>query len=412
MIIKNKFISSFNPVILILITLLVLIYRRPDSFFKPHFWAEEGMFFYAEAYQEGWKSIFNTCAGYFHLYPRLIANITVQANLPLHLTPVVFTLSCLLINFLLIFYVWKRLPFSETQRFFIAITLVMIPLQAEVFMNLTNIQWSMVFFPLIIFSGNQLSEKKSYFILDIIILILSAFTGPNYVVLLPLFLILFINSSKQFKQKKTDTIILLFIVIAGCIGIYFLKLHGSVNRTVGSFDIFNKGFIHFLFVQFYYLFIGKLAFRIPFAIMIVGILMVLIFYFLIIKCLLNKKENKFEWVILLTNMLFIGTTLIAYRSEPELLSPYYRGVRNFYIPSVTFVWLVIRYLDGIKISNLLLSSLFALFTIETILFVGRFYVNAPDLKVYEQQLKTNTIVEVPILPDGWKMKLNKKNAYE
>jgi hypothetical protein len=399
-------------ILTLVITIVSLFYRRPDTFFNPHFWAEEGLVFYAEAYQDGWKSLFNTCAGYFHVYPRLIVNIAIQTNLPLHFAPFLFSASCLLINFLLILYVWKRLPFSEMQRFFIAITLVMIPLQAEVFMNLTNIQWCIVFFPLIIFSNLKQGDKIFITILDIILIFFSAFTGPNFVVLLPLFLLLLLLNRKELIRNKLFSILIISGMIAGCIGIYFLKLHGSVSRTEGSFDLSNKGFIQYLFVQFYYLIIGKFAFRIPLMLMIAGLLLVLTFYFTLIKWLLKNKERKFEWIILASNILFIATTLVAYRSDPELLSPYYRGVRNFYIPSVTIVWLLIRYMEFNKKSNIIVSLLFIFFTLETIVFVGRFKIDAPDLKVYEQQLITNQHVEVPILPEGWKMKLIKKEIHE
>jgi hypothetical protein len=289
---------------------------------------------------------------------------------------------------------------------------VLVPIQAEVFMNLTNIQWCMVFFPIIIFSNQDYSNKISILILDIILIIFSAFTGPNFVVLLPLIILLLIYPRKVFSQKKIVSFILIFSIIAGIIGIYFLKIHGSVSRTDGSFHIYNKGFIQYLFMQFYYIIIGKFSTRIPFVIMLIGLIIILLFYILLIKWLIKNKNRKFEWVLLTANLLFIGTTLIAYRSEPELLSPFYRGVRNFYIPSVTLVWLFIRYMEDKKYSNPIVSSLLVLFVLETILFVGRFKINAPDLKAYEQQLKMNQTVEVPILPEGWKMKLIKKNAYE
>jgi hypothetical protein len=288
----------------------------------------------------------------------------------------------------------------------------MIPLQAEVFMNLTNIQWCMVFFPLIIFSNLKQADKIFITILDIILILFSAFTGPNFVVLLPLFLLLLLLNRKELIRNKLFSILIISGMIAGCIGIYFLKLHGSVSRTEGSFDLSNKGFIQYLFVQFYYLIIGKFAFRIPLMLMIAGLLLVLTFYFTLIKWLLKNKERKFEWILLAANILFIATTLVAYRSEPELLSPYYRGVRNFYIPSVTIVWLLIRYMEFNKKSNIIVSLLFIFFTLETIVFVGRFKIDAPDLKVYEQQLITNQHVEVPILPEGWKMKLIKKETHE
>jgi hypothetical protein len=393
-----------------IIALLSMFYRRPDPFYNAHFWAEEGLVFYSEAFNQGWSSMFNTCVGYFHLYPRLIANMCVQFGVPLHITPFVYTFSCLVILFLLLIYIWKRLPFSELQRFFIAITIVMIPLQAEVFMNLTNIQWLMVFFPLIIFSQNKFSNTPAIIALDSIILVFSAFTGPNFVVLLPFFIALLFVKIKQKPLQMVSLIALILAVCTGIIGLYYLKLHGSVSRTEGVFVLGNKGFVQYLFVQFYYIVIGKFAYKIALILMLLGLLLVLIFYAGLIKWLWKSKNRSFEWIVLACNLLFIGTTLVAYRTEPELLSPYYRGVRNFYIPTVTFVWLFIRYVEDWKFSKLIVSGLMILFTIETIVFVGRFRViNAPDLSIYSGKLKEQEEVQVPIFPEGWVMKLEKEN---
>jgi hypothetical protein len=392
------------------IMLVSMFYRRPDPFYNAHFWAEEGLVFYSEAFNQGWSSMFNTCVGYFHLYPRLIANASVQFGVPLHITPFLYTFSCLVIHFLLLIYIWKRLPFSELQRFFIAITIVMIPLQAEVFMNLTNIQWLMVFFPLIIFSQNKFSNTPAIITLDSIILVFSAFTGPNFVVLLPLFIVFLFVKIKQKPLQMASLIALILAVCAGIIGLYYLKLHGSVSRTEGVFVLGNKGFVQYLFVQFYYIVIGKFAYKIPLILMLLGLVLVLIFYAVLIKWLWKSKNRSFEWIVIACNLLFIGTTLVAYRTEPELLSPYYRGVRNFYIPTVTFVWLFIRYVEDWKFSKLIVSGLMILFTIETIVFVGRFRViNAPDLSIYSGKLKEQEEVQVPIFPEGWVMKLEKEN---
>ncbi|MEO5572479.1 MAG: hypothetical protein ABIT08_07190, partial [Bacteroidia bacterium] len=66
----NIRISFFSSLFL---SLSAVYFRRPDAFTNPQFWAEEGKYFFADAYHSGFSSLFNTCNGYFQLFPRLVA---------------------------------------------------------------------------------------------------------------------------------------------------------------------------------------------------------------------------------------------------------------------------------------------------------------------------------------------------
>lgn len=162
---KNKLmILSF------IISLIVVFYRRPDAFYNPQFWDEERTVFFFETYKDGFNSLFNTCAGYYHLYPRLVASICNISNVSLSIIPFIYCYSWLFILALLIWFVWKRLPLDEISRFFVSIAIVLIPLQSEVFMNQTNVQWIMALFPLIIFASTDLEKNKKWFYFDVVIL--------------------------------------------------------------------------------------------------------------------------------------------------------------------------------------------------------------------------------------------------
>lgn len=121
----SAFISRNGLLLLsFLIALVVMFYRRPDAFYASQFWAEEGSVFYSEAYHEGLRSIFNPCVGYFHLFPRLVACLAAGAHFPLQAVPFLFCYAWLFMLLTLLFYTWKRLDFSQAQRFFISITVL------------------------------------------------------------------------------------------------------------------------------------------------------------------------------------------------------------------------------------------------------------------------------------------------
>lgn len=396
-----------------IITVIVIFYRRPDSFLNPQFWGEEGTIFFSEAYHYGFKSLFNTCAGYFHLFPRLIACISISIHLPLEIIPIVFCYSWLAILFIIIYFIWKRLPLNDIQKFFISISLVLIPLQSEVIMNLTNIQWIMSLFPLIIFSSNNLDRNKKWFYLDFFVLILAGLTGPNFTVLLPLFLVLLVLQKDNFKVDKKRLLLYIVAIFFGLVGVFSLIHHGSVNRVDGEFILFNSGFVQYLFVQYAFLFIGKFAFKLAFILMLVGVITVAGFMIYVFKKSLRFKENNFIFITLIAGLLFIVTTLIAYRNEPSMLSPYYRGVRNFYIPAITFVWLLIVSISKFKFGTIALVFLNFLFLIELILFVGRFRFDDFELKKYSNKIEISDTLSIPVNPAGWyihidnRIKLNK-----
>lgn len=391
------------------IVVIVLFYRRPDAFYHAQFWAEEGTVFFKEAYEQGFSSLFNTCAGYYHLLPRFLACTSALLHLPLELVPFLFCYVWLAVLFLIVWYVWQRLPFNSLQKLFLSIVIVLIPLQSEVFMNQTNMQWVMVLFPVIIFSSPNEDQNNRWFYLDIVVLILAGLTGPNFTVLLPLFLFL-LFSTKTNNRKK---LLYVLAIIIGAIGLLALLNHGSVSRADGHFTLLNKGFVQYAFVQYAFLFIGKLAFKIPFLVMSLGVVSIIGLYVYALKqSLINYKQNKFLFICLITSLLFLGTTLIAYRNEPSLLSPYYRGVRNFYIPALLFVWALMQFLFTHKHAIKLLIALITLFSIELVLFVGTFKFEEFNVKPYSEKLYHSNSIAIPVNPNGWFIELNKPYYYK
>lgn len=396
-----------------LITLVVMFYRRPDAFYAPQFWAEEGTAFYAEAFHEGAGSLFNSCVGYFHLYPRLVSVAASASGVPLSAVPFVFSFAWLLALFALLFWIEKRLDYAPVQRLFISLAVILIPLQSEVFMNMTNVQWVMAFFPFVIFSADPAKRTRGWFIADLGALLISGLTGPNFSVLLPLFILLGLLRRKTLLSDKQTAALLLLAIACGIAGLISLAQYGNVNRSAGEYIPGNGGFVQLVFLQYSFLFIGKLATRAPFWLMLAGIVFIAGAFFVYIRKLRERPGDRFGFFLLLAGLLYLVATIIAYRNEPGMLSPYYRGPRNFYIPAVCFTWMIIRWFDGKKYGTALLSGLMLLYAAETFLFVGRQRFEPRDLVKYEKMLEASDTLTVPIDPSPWTMHLakpEKKNS--
>lgn len=390
------------------IAVVSMFYRRPDAFYASQFWGEEGSVFYAEAYHEGFSSLFNTCVGYFHLYPRLIACIAVSLSIPLQYVPFLFCYAWLFMLFCVTGYIWKRLDFTPVQKFFIAITVVMIPLQAEVFMNLTNVQWIMALFPIIILAGKK-EKNRAGLLLDGVLMILAGFTGPNFTILLPALLIVFFIKRKEILRGNMLLLSGIWL-LCGIAGFISLAGYGNVNRVAGEFSLMNKDFVSIVFVQYAFLFIGKVASLVPFILQLIGVIGMTAGALWITKKIRKKPDNTFELLILLAGLIYLAGSLLSYRNNPGILSPYYGAPRNFYIPAVTFVWIVIRLLEGNKYGIRILTALMILFATETVLFVGPMTLKQYNLKEYNSQLRTADTLSIPINPEPWTIEIDNRKV--
>lgn len=219
-----------------------------------------------------------------------------------------------------------------------------------------------------------------------------------------------IHQKKQLTLDKQRIMLYLTAITCGIIGAVSLCKHGSVDRSDGEFMFANKGFVQYLFVQYFFLFIGKIAFKLSIVAMLTGVIGVFVIFFMGFKHWIRNKKNNFIIICLLSGLLFLLTTLVAYRNEPSLLSPYYRGVRNFYIPALNFVWILIELLSSTKHKVVLLSAMMFLFLIELVLFVGQFKYDDFQIKQYSHKIKTDDTLSIPINPAGWHIFIDNRKS--
>lgn len=94
---KPPALHPLRYVALMLACAAVLVARSPNQFFAPKFVLEDGKIFFAQAYDRSPSdTIFATYAGYWHLAPRLIAEVGTW--LPLNAAPLFFAVCALLIS--------------------------------------------------------------------------------------------------------------------------------------------------------------------------------------------------------------------------------------------------------------------------------------------------------------------------
>lgn len=124
-----------------LLAFLIMFSRRPDAVLLPQFYAEDGTFWYADAYNHTWRCLFMAEAGYLHTVPRLVALFALP--FPLAAAPAVMNAFAFFFQILPI-NVFLSSRFSSVAlnvRILGSLLYLAIPNSFEIHANATNIQW-------------------------------------------------------------------------------------------------------------------------------------------------------------------------------------------------------------------------------------------------------------------------------
>lgn len=385
----------------------MLYFRRPDAFTAPQFYAEEGRNFFAEAWNEGWPSCINGLAGYFHLYPRVLANAALALGVPVLYMPHVFNAGALVAYLLVWFYTFARLPCGLIGRFFGVLATGLVPMGNEVWMNQTNVQWVLaLIIPLICFGKPPAGRLAR--VIDGCVLVVCSLTGPFAVVMAPLLILYPWRAQRGSGWALLSRPPVLLALSAG-VTIVELLTFGTVQRTVplplpptGHV----QGVAHVLFDQLWFPFVSIGVRSVPFPVQVVAIAAALMFLVLVWRKA-QGGARPFVQAALGAAVCVIVATIIGYRDMLIVLSPFDSSIRNFYLPVVLMLWAVLCVPIRYRVPHLWsFSLLFAWWIVQTIVFIGptRFV----DLH-WERSaaLIGKEAVVVPIQPPGWAMRLER-----
>lgn len=202
----------------------LLISRRVDSVTKPQFWAEDGVFWYTEAYNatNQLQPFFVPKQGYFQTVSRLGGFFSQFFGIA-H-APLVFNLLALLVQVLPpLFFLSKRFEYlvqKKKWRFFLGLLYIGLLGTAETHLNLTNAQWRLaILMYLIIIAGN--SKKILWNVFDVAFLVLAGLSGPFVFFAFPLASI-YAYFSRKFKNMKLCLGILLLTFLIQCYSFLFI----------------------------------------------------------------------------------------------------------------------------------------------------------------------------------------------
>jgi hypothetical protein len=169
------------------IATILMISHRPDALFRPQFYAEDGVVFFADAYNIGGiKAFLMPYSGYLLFVPRLVAFIAVPFGSN---APAILNLFALLFQLLPVIYILSlRLAYlvpDSRVRVYIAFLYVGFPSISEIHLNITNTQWHLALLACLILLSNE-SKSRFWQIFEFSILTFSGLSGPFCLLLVPI----------------------------------------------------------------------------------------------------------------------------------------------------------------------------------------------------------------------------------
>lgn len=379
--------------------LLALFIRCRDAFVLPQFYAEEGKYFFADAYNDGWRSLAYTANGYFHLFPRLLANLLISLRVPYVLIPTVFVYACLPVYGLLWWLIFTRLRLPLGARALLVLTTVLVPIGNEIFMNQTNIQWVMALFPAVLYCGEEARSRVGR-ASDAVVLSLSLFTGPQALLLAPVFLAdAFLH--RELGRRRIFLTILSTAALATLVGVWLL---GDVSRFDAGDGPRLFAFLQFLFRSYTFPVISTAVNGVPTWAVVASVA------FLVplgIACwvFIRRSGERLASVAFLSGPPILLATMFIYRDSPFIPSPYGYAVRNFYLPMVFLLWSLIAATRWDRRTTALWAAAFTWFAFQLPLLPRNpampFF--TPDLgwESYAEGLSRGRGETVPILPPNW-----------
>lgn len=390
-----------------LISCAAIVSRRPDAVFHAQFYAEDGVNWFADAYNRGWlRALFIPYQGYLHLVPRLASALA--QLVPFLYAPLVQNLIAIAIQALPVCLLlsprsqgWGSLRF----RFLLAFLYLFLPNTAEMMGSVTESQWILTLCALLLLVGLPPRSKPGW-AAGITLIILCSFTGPFCLFLLPMAVFLLWRGRWEDRWLRTATLLLLLgSIVQG----FCLLAHHSVRHQI-PLGTSLKLFARILGGQIY---LGTLlggnqlsAILSVRALTVVSIIGTLI----ILACLRWIKRREMRLLIILSALLFAAALCNPVLYAPPSFTGWYvlsvtQLLKHYwFFPTLAFAWsLVYCFFSGRQ--GLQIVSGICLFFMLIGLVRDHHYQPFRDLNypAYARQFDSSpsgTIITIPIYPGG------------
>ena len=217
----------------VVVGLILSVSRHPDVVLNPQFWAEDGKCWYAQAYNQGFSSLFYSYGGYLVMFYHLVALVSLL--LPFRLAPLFFSLTALVIQLTPLLLInsnrlRKVIPY-RSLAIVISFLYLSIPNASEVFGNLTNVQWHLGVTAFLILIAES-SRLWKWHVFDILILLATGLSGPLVIMLLPIAFLLWLHKHSDEHRRN-----MVLLAVLALVQLLYISVFNHLNRAGGQPNI-------------------------------------------------------------------------------------------------------------------------------------------------------------------------------
>ena len=313
----------------IVLATLVLYWRRPDAFYNPQLWAEDGRDFFTQAYFLGPRALSIPYAGYYHLLARLTAAIV--SWLPVLYAPHAYTFASWLMLILIISYLFsRRFLFSAPIKFLLGLTLVASTADNEMLFNIAN--WATIttiFWILLAASAEATTRTQKLF--DNTLLVLTGLNSPFVVALWPVF------GLRWWRKRTTGNrnLLLLSLLVAGT------QVWNMPSRvtTSGLFPTSYANLGDMIVYRFGFMFLGEEIYQLALTapLRFYGLLAMMGFYGWLFHHAFTTKNRPMFQLLVGGTLATLLSIFVSRHINPTILPTWGAG-RHYYIQAVVTTW--------------------------------------------------------------------------
>ncbi|MCC7125634.1 MAG: hypothetical protein IT178_12355 [Acidobacteria bacterium] len=235
----------------LVLTSIVLLWRRPDALANPQLWAEDGLVFLMQSQQMGVTSLWEPYAGYLHLGARAVAWLMSLA--PVVYAPAGYAVASWLLVVLTATYACSsRLALEPLSKAAVALALVATTTSNEVFFNIAN--WATVAAPWpILLAASTEPTTRRVAVIDAVVLAAALLSTPFAICLWVLF------AWRWWKRPTKANAVLLAVSVIVAV----TQLAGMTSRAAEASPDSLFARLPLLGTRIAYVFLGEPAHMLP-----------------------------------------------------------------------------------------------------------------------------------------------------
>lgn len=304
-------------------TLLVLYFRRPDQFYSPYIWVEDGTVSLPQYISHGWLYLFDPVAGYLIIPSKLIQATALSLSAS-HYPEVALWLT-------VVFHagVLSAIAFSPTTLrlpLVCALFTLFIPTDSEVFGTSHYAFWwgSLLLIPPLLWRYD--ADKK--IVARIAMVALGGLSSPLVVALSPLYVVRLL-----IHRSRNEFIVAGAVAACSAIQLYFVRSSGTHGSTLPD---------HFPLDQIVTKFFGYFVYWSPNhqsqPLLLVGVALLACVVFAAFTARKSLQWRHFA----ITGALGVSILISVVRVPTEAIDPFLAGPRYFFYPYIFLGWLLIE----------------------------------------------------------------------